>query len=424
VGVATEWTARSRFRRPRVLVHVNSRQRGLLLSCQRVLSAPDGALHLVTEVSLARQAQIRINRALRALRPFRARLSVVPAQGRLSADRPPALTTVPTIVLAVGTIAVLLMSCEAAGPAPAQNPVSSPVTATPSSLPGVMASPTAIPLPTTAQFSTSRNNVVWGFIASVALFRSSDAGSSWEQRPLPPSDRGLGNPEISFVDGYEGWLLTTGPPTGQCQSQETAIWHTTDAGAMWRLVNASGVGDAQCKRGLSFVDQTHGFLAGWDESHAPVIYRTADAGRTWSASRPMPDPPGFTTQPGGISLRPGRVRAFGSTLMVTAGSYVFRSTDGGASWTYLATTPPTSTSIAFVTASRWLELIVPGQHEETLDAGASWHPYTSDYSQAAPIAPDVVFANSQVGYATVRGGLKRTVDGGAHWSELHTPGTG
>ena len=349
---------------------------------------------------------------------------MVPAQGLLSTDRPPALTTVSTIVLAVGTIAVLLMSCQAGGPAPAQKLVSSPVTSTPSLVPGVTASPTAIPLPTIAQFNVSPNQVVWGLTAYSVLFRSSDAGSSWEQRPLPQSDRSLANPEISFVDDHEGWLLTSVSPATQCQSQVKVIWHTTDAGARWQLVDASGIPDAQCKSGLSFIDRTHGFLAVWDQSHAPVIYRTADAGRTWSASRPMPDPPGFTTQPGWISLGPGRVRAFGSTLLATGGSHVFRSTDGGASWTYLATTPQTSTSIAFVTASRWLELIVPGQHAETLDAGASWHPYTSDYSQAAPIPPDVVFADSQVGYATVRGGLKRTVDGGAHWSVLHTPGTG
>lgn len=366
-----------------------------------------------------KQAQIRINRALRTLHPFPARLSVALAQARLSAARRPTLAMVPTIVLAVGVIAV----CHAGGPAPAQNLVSSPVISTPSSLPGATASRTAIALPTTAQFSASPNNVVWGLIADGVLFRSSDAGNRWEQRPLPPSDRGLANPEISFVDDHEGWLLTTGSPATQCQSQVTAIWHTADAGATWQFVNASGVADAGCKSGLSFVDETHGFLAAWDQSHAPVIYRTADAGRTWSASRPMPDPPGFTTHPGGISFEPGRVRAFGPTLLVNAGSYVFRSTDGGASWTYLATTPRTSTSIALVTASRWLELVVPSQNEETLDAGASWHAYTSDYSQAAPVAPDVVFADSQFGYATVRGGLKRTVDGGAHWSALHTPGT-
>ncbi len=120
---------------------------------------------------------------------------------------------------------------------------------------------------------------------------------------------------------------------------------------------------------------------------------------------------------------PGQVHAFGAALLVSAGRYVFRSTDGGATWSYLAATPEGSASIAFVTATRWLELIVPGQSRETRDAGASWHAYASDYSQAAPVAPEVVFADAQVGYATVRGGLKRTADGGLHWVALHTPGT-
>jgi photosystem II stability/assembly factor-like uncharacterized protein len=60
---------------------------------------------------------------------------------------------------------------------------------------------------------------------------------------------------------------------------------------------------------------------------------------------------------------------------------------------------------------------------ETTDGGASWHAYTSDYSQAAPIAPEVVFGDANVGYATVRGEIQRTTDGGARWSKIKTPGT-
>ena len=39
------------------------------------------------------------------------------------------------------------------------------------------------------------------------------------------------------------------------------------------------------------------------------------------------------------------------------------------------------------------------------------------------LTPEVVFADSLVGYATVRGGISRTVDGGLHWTDVHTPGT-
>lgn len=77
----------------------------------------------------------------------------------------------------------------------------------------------------------------------------------------------------------------------------------------------------------------------------------------------------------------------------------------------------------FLSSSRWLELIVPGPWTETTDGGATWHPFTSDYQQAAPIAPQIVFGDANVGYATVRGTLQRTIDGGAHWTALRTPGT-
>jgi len=49
--------------------------------------------------------------------------------------------------------------------------------------------------------------------------------------------------------------------------------------------------------------------------------------------------------------------------------------------------------------------------------------YTTDYSQAAPIAPQIVFGDAMVGYATVRGEIQRTTDGGAHWTKIKTPGT-
>jgi len=61
--------------------------------------------------------------------------------------------------------------------------------------------------------------------------------------------------------------------------------------------------------------------------------------------------------------------------------------------------------------------------KETTDGGTTWHAFTTDYSQAAPIAPDIVFGDPLVGYATVRGAIQRTVDGGAHWTTIKTPGT-
>ena len=191
----------------------------------------------------------------------------------------------------------------------------------------------------------------------------------------------------------------------------------------------SGIAEAQCKNGLSFSDLQHGFLSASDPSGALTIYRTGDGGRSWTGSR-LPDPPGFVAGSAAQAVFVGPVRAFGATFLVevigeaVSGEtrFVFRSQDGGATWAYLATTPVPS-SVAFVTATRWLQLLLPGQTRETTDAGASWHLYASDYGQAAPVPPQVVFGDPQIGYATVRGSIRRTLDGGLHWTGIRTPGT-
>ena len=103
--------------------------------------------------------------------------------------------------------------------------------------------------------------------------------------------------------------------------------------------------------------------------------------------------------------------------------YTYRSSDGGVTWAYASTAPVQMAGIAFVTATRWLQVAAPGESKETTDAGATWHPFTTDYQQAAPIAPTIVFGDAQVGYATVRGAIQRTTDGGAHWTSIRTPGT-
>jgi len=296
---------------------------------------------------------------------------------------------------------------------PTQTPTSSPT-----------ASPSPITLPSFAQLSAPSGTVVWALVAGTRLFRSSDRGDTWVERSFPT---GLANPEIAFADGTNGLLLNPGSPATQCQTQTVAIWKTADGAASWQQITATGIADGMCKSGLASADATHALLAAWSPNAAPLIYRTADGGQTWKASTALPDPPGFTTQ-AGTALRPGRPRAFASIVLVDAVGgaqrYVFRSADSGATFAYVSTVPGSEGAVAYVTATRWLLIAPPSSSMETTDGGASWHAYTTDYSQAAPVTPDIVFGDANVGYATVRGSIQRTTDGGAHWTTIKTPGTG
>jgi photosystem II stability/assembly factor-like uncharacterized protein len=275
--------------------------------------------------------------------------------------------------------------------------------------------PDLVPLPTSATLSASSERVVWTLVAGHLLFRSMNAGATWEQRAIPPGT-GAGFASMSFIDDEQGWLLVTAPPPTQCNAQQIEIWHTTDAGINWEPVDGAGIADSQCKGQISFNDANHGFVSAWDPNHPPVIYWTSDGGSIWSASQPLPDPPGTTTGPSGFELTPERVEAFGSTLLVPVRAsdgtvYVYESDDGGLSWTFAAAAPVSGASIGFVSATHCLQLIAPGQSRETTDAGATWYPSTSDYAQAAPIAPELVFGSPAVGYATVRGTINQTTNG-------------
>jgi photosystem II stability/assembly factor-like uncharacterized protein len=360
---------------------------------------------------------------------FRARLSSALAEGRPASNFLPALAAVAAVVLVFATVGVLLLARQARNE---PHPGTATPTATPApvSIPGVLTKPQGrIPMPSSAELSAAPEDVIWTIVDARYLYRSVDRGSTWEQRPVPASFEFFG-PDISFVSATEGWFSVSGQPSGDCTAESIAIWHTADAGATWQALGSNGIAASQCKQGLSFVDSTHGYLDAWDPNHAAVIYRTADGGRTWTASQPLPTPPFKTVCVRCFASRPGIVRAFGSTLLVPAweqtgsgSQYMFRSVDAGATWSYVASPPLVDGTLTLVTALRWIQVVLPGESQETTDGGKSWHLYPSDYTQAAPVAPQVVFGDQHVGYATVRGEISRTVDGGLHWTQIHTPGT-
>ncbi len=264
---------------------------------------------------------------------------------------------------------------------------------------------------------------MWALVAGAHLYRSSDRGDTWEDRTIPGQ---LPNAEIAFASDKDGLLIGAGSPATQCQSQTVAIWRSTDGAGFWQQVTPTGIADAMCKQGLSSTDPTHAFFRTNSPNAGSLIYRTADAGATWTASAPFPIPPNLASHGAlwvSITERP---RAFGSIVLVGGGAGqtkdVFRSTDGGATFAYASTVAADGT-VGYVTPTRWLQLAPPDQSMETTDGGATWHAFTTDYNQAAPIAPDVVFGDATVGYATVRGAIQRTTDGGAHWTAIKTPGT-
>lgn len=332
-------------------------------------------------------------------------------------------------------VTFLFVACAPAASTPTASPTTTPATAAPSAIAtpaGAPASSTApassvtpIPLPTSAQVAAAGNGVVWMFVANSRLFVSRDKGATWTERTAPQ----VVNGGVAFIDDRNGWALSAGSAATGCQAQGYDVWRTTDGAQTWQRVFTVGTTSTGCKSDLAFVDATHGYITVSGRDIRPLILRTADGGATWSASAAFPDAPGIPFQPSVTSYTPGPVADFGSLLYTdiltfqggTPKHLIYRSTDRGATWSYDSPTLQ-STRVVFLTSTHWIQ-IVPRDSRETTDAGKTWSFFPSDYQQAAPIDPQIVFGDANVGYATVRGGIRRTLDGGAHWGAIKTPGT-
>ncbi|HXC75412.1 MAG TPA: hypothetical protein VNU19_00015, partial [Candidatus Acidoferrum sp.] len=250
---------------------------------------------------------------------FRASLSSALSEGRPASNFLPALAAVAAVVLVFATVGVLLLARQARHEplpvgvtTPSATSTSTP-TPTLSVIAGVLAKP-SIALPTDAQLSAPSSDVIWVLMQGEYLFRSTDKGSHWEQRPtLPLFQGGVQTLEMSFVNDQEGWMTVGGltDATSACAADRINLWHTTDAGTTWQLLSAKGIAVSRCKGGLSFVDSNRGFLDAWDQQGAPVVYRTLDGGKTWTASSALPDPPNFKTHTNS-TIQPGVVRGYGS----------------------------------------------------------------------------------------------------------------
>ena len=150
------------------------------------------------------------------------------------------------------TFVIVLTACgaqPAASPSPSATVAAATPTPTPvptaTRTPALSPTPTLIPLPSFTDLSAPSGTVVWAFVAGTRLFRSTDRGDTWTERPLPPQPvNGL----VTFIDDHEGWFASLAQPASMCMTQLLTITHTADAGATWQTVTPAGIAAEQCKQ--------------------------------------------------------------------------------------------------------------------------------------------------------------------------------
>jgi photosystem II stability/assembly factor-like uncharacterized protein len=167
---------------------------------------------------------------------------------------------------------------------------------------------------------------------------------------------------VDFVSPTTGWFA------GTFDSGRFALMHTTDAGNHWSRQLSGDVGSAGVY--VNFFDSAQGVVAALGSPS--VIYRTADAGRTWSAK---PAAGGAVASASFVDPVHGWLLLSGSTF-ASAGELV-RTDDGGVTWTNLGS-PALGNDLAYrvhFTDAQvgWLDSLSSRPYAyKTADGGATW----------------------------------------------------
>jgi photosystem II stability/assembly factor-like uncharacterized protein len=314
-------------------------------------------------------------------------------------------------------------------------------------------------------------------IDHVVVQSTHDGGQTWQQgQPVPASGANL-SAELDFLDDLHGWLLIDSGYYASPAFVRT-IYATTDGGLHWgRLTSGaptdrSGLGQMAvgcAESGMMFVSADRGWLT-WNcsasngpapaQSGGPVVAATNDGGRSW-APVDLPGICGATspifsgnqgvlqsmcgvywTTDSGRTWNPGQGIPFNAQVDFVdgaagfyfrngaTGSDLYRTEDGGRSWTVVTKglfSGDTIDSYQFIDATTGFANTSKSPATwKTTDGGKTWLlpaayrsignvvcplPWNPPALGSVPVPVKMVSATT--GWAA---GALRTTDGGAHWS--------
>jgi len=166
---------------------------------------------------------------------------------------------------------------------------------------------------------------------TASIWHTSNGGLNWTQEALP-DDVSLLN-RIDFVDSETGWAVGSKRlAEGDVRiSHAGAVYSTTDGGTTWEEQYCPGEDIAL--KAVDFVDINHGWAAGFPTSSAVdggFVFHTSDGGKTWERQ----EPGGFYDNLVDIQfIDEERGYAAGFNYIAAWGPPVYRTEDGGATWT-------------------------------------------------------------------------------------------
>ena len=181
--------------------------------------------------------------------------------------------------------------------------------------------------------SAASDRVVWARGARGTVLRTDDGGASWHTLMVADADT-LDFRDVDAIDADTAYLLSIGPHTA------SRVYKTTNAGATWTLQftneEPKGFFDA-----MAFWDARRGLVMGDSIEGRFDVLRTMDGGASWTRVKANGLPPALPNE--------GAFAGSGTNIAVMAGGHAWIGTgaasrsrmlhtsDYGATWTVVET---------------------------------------------------------------------------------------
>ena len=275
--------------------------------------------------------------------------------------------------------------------------------------------------------SAVSEKVAWASGAESTVLRTVDGGTSWQK--LTVTSETLDFRDVDAVDAQTAYVLSIG------NGPASRIYKTTDAGKTWTL-QFKNEDPKVFLDAMSFWDANNGITFGDSVDGQFYILTTADGGRTWSRVPPNTLPPALENE-GAFAASGTNIAMFGKSHAwigtgAAAKSRVLRTTDRGRTW-QIADTPLASAgsagifSIAFRDAKHGV--IAGGDYRKEQEAVDNLA-VTSDGGITWTLVKGLSGFRSVVAYvpgtktliAVGPGGGDYSVDDGRTWTTIDGPG--
>ncbi len=284
----------------------------------------------------------------------------------------------------------------------------------------------------------------YGSTADHPVMVTNDGGVTWTD--VTPQGLAADSGAIVkgyFIDARTGWVFSLRA------TQDVTVYGTTDGGRSWSKLATAPVKYGDGNMFIAFSDAQHGWFedrsAGMGQLPGELL-ATKDGGLTWTR---VAQSGSVNAAPGTPGVLPSGVLPFGGSLTAqsdgtlwltgaqraTGGGpgylWLFKSTDGGKSWSQMSLPVPAgheedATNVSdptFIGKTGLLSVIYTGQQSASAlyrssDSGQTWSLQGTLNMGGWP-----VFANPLNGWQTDGQHLYRTTDGGRTWSTVNPDAT-